>query len=356
MAVRLRRSLGADSLAVRHVRQDSRSQLNDSTMSTRTILLLAAPLGALVASFSFPRSDDPLPSWRDTPTKASIIDFVERVIDESSVEFVPVSERVAVFDNDGTLICEKPLYSQMAFMVDRARAYIEDEPELAGKEPYKSLVEGTLDPHADMKAFLDLAMDTHTGMLDSEFIAVAESWLTLGRHPRFGRAYDELVYQPMLELMDYLREHDFQVWICTGGGLDFVRCYSREAYGVPPENVIGTSGLKTYVEVDGKGVLMREGKLVEPLNDGPGKPVNINRHIGRVPILAVGNSDGDLEMMGMTADHVGPSLLLLVHHDDAEREYDYDEGTNRALGVADSRGWRVVSIAEDFADVFPSKD
>lgn len=316
----------------------------------------AAALAVAAAPGPLTSVHDPLPSWRPSPNRDAILSFVEQVVDEDGIHYVPPAQRIAVFDNDGTLWCEKPLYTQLAFMIDRAEAYVEDSPELADQEPYRSLLAGTLDPHADMEGFLKLAMETHTGMLDSEFTAVVESWLTLGRHARFQRPYTELVYQPMLELMAYLRDNGFEVWICTGGGQDFVRCFAREAYGVEPANVIGSSVQKRSEELDGEVVLVREPTIVKPINDRAGKVVQIERRIGRTPILAVGNSDGDLEMMRATDDGHGPALMLLVHHDDAEREYDYDKGTEQALVVAGERKWNVISIKDDFATVFPPDD
>ena len=300
-----------------------------------TAILLAAAL-AVAAAPTPPRiPHDPLPSWRSGPTRDALLAFVDQVVDEASVHYVPPDERIAVFDNDGTLWCEKPLYVQLAFMVDRAEAYIEAEPELASQEPYKSLVEGRLDPHRDLEGFLKLAMETHTGMTQTEFTAVVESWLALGSHPRFGRPYTELVYQPMLELLEHLRANGFEVWICTGGGQDFVRCFAQDVYGVIPERVIGSSVLKRFEEREGEVVLVREPEVVPP-------------------ILAFGNSDGDIEMLRATDDGHGPALMLLLHHDDAEREYDYDKGTEQALALAAQRGWSVVSIANDFAAVFPA--
>jgi phosphoserine phosphatase len=316
--------------------------------------LLLVPLAACasVSSSSLFGGADPLPSWNEGDLKSAIIDFVDGATDPKSVHFVPAEERIAVFDNDGTLICEKPLYSQLAFMIDRAREYVADDPSLREQEPYRSLVDGSLGKAKDLEPFIKLAMETHTGMLDEEFVAIAEQWLATARHPQFERPYTELVFAPMVELVAYLQASDFQAWICTGGGLDFVRCYAKEVYGIAPENVIGTAGQKAYREIDGRGEFIRLRELVQPINDGPAKPVLINRYIGRTPILAVGNSDGDLQMLEYVAQRHAATLTLLLHHDDEEREFAYDTGTERALSAAADGEIEVISISRDFATVF----
>ena len=319
-------------------------------LSLLSLLLLSSCLST--SSTSLSGNGDPLPSWADGGLKETIVDFVEGATDPESVHFVPPEERIAVFDNDGTLICEKPVYSQLAFMIDRAMGYVEDDPTLGDQEPYRSLMDGTFGRTNDIDAFIELAMKTHTGMLDEEFVAIAEAWLASARHPELGRPYTELAYAPMLELVSFLQEEDFQVWICTGGGLDFVRCYAKDVYGIGPENVIGSSTQKAYREIDGRGEFMRLAELVNPLNDGPAKPVNINRYIGRSPIIAVGNSDGDLEMLQYVAQRHARTLTLLLHHDDGEREFAYDAGIERALTVASEGEIEVISMSRDFGTVF----
>lgn len=299
---------------------------------------------------------DPLPSWTEGDLKASIIEFVTASADPSSVHFVPEPERIAVFDNDGTLLCEKPRYAQLAFMVDRAMEYVEDDPSLREQEPYRSLIAGELSVENGLDAIVQLAMETHTGMLDEEFVAVAERWLAAARHPDTAAPYTSMVYVPMLELIEFLQAADYTVWICTGGGLDFVRCFSYETYGIAPQNVIGTSTQKEYRMADGKASFLRKAEMVKPLNDGPAKPVNIDRYIGRAPVIAVGNSDGDLAMLEYVAERHARTLTLLLHHDDASREYDYDEGTERALEAADTGEIQVISIARDFLTVFDLAD
>lgn len=320
----------------------------------RFLPLLLALLAscASTSGLSLFGGEDPLASWADGEVKSTITSFVSEATDPESVHFVPAEERIAVFDNDGTLICEKPMYSQLAFMVDRAREYVAEDPTLREKEPYSSLMDGTFGSTKDIEAFIELAMETHTGMLDEEFVAVAEGWLASARHPDLQRPYTELVYAPMLELVAYLQDAGFQVWICTGGGVDFVRCYAKDVYGIGPENVIGSSGQKAFREIDGRGEFVRLRELVVPINDGPGKPVNINRHIGRTPILAVGNSDGDLEMLEYVAQRHARTLTLLLHHDDAEREFAYDDGIERALRAAGDGEIEVISMTRDFETIF----
>ena len=323
-----------------------------TTRRTATLLLvLLATTSCITNSRGF--GYDPLPSWNPGEAKSTLLEFVDMVSDPGNDDYIAPEARVAVFDNDGTLWCEKPNYFQADFMVARVRERIAAQPSLRDEEPYRSFLAGTLDPHENLEGFLQLATDTHTGMLDSEFTDIAEAWLDAARHPRFERPYPDLIYQPMLELLQLLRDNEFQVWICTGGGQDFVRCFADDVYGVPPEQVIGTTVQKRYEVRDGEVVYVREAAFVAPINDKAGKPVNIRRRIGRTPVLAVGNSDGDIEMMRSSDDGAGPHLQVLIHHDDATREYDYDAGTERALEVAADRGWTVVSIAADFARVFP---
>lgn len=321
------------------------------------VLLAAAPPFAATAV-----EDDPLPSWNEGPARAAILDFVGRVTDEGGPDFVPEPERIAAFDNDGTLWCEKPIYVQAAFAFDRARTMAERDPALKEKPAIRALLS---DDRAAMARFgeaeiVELVGVTHAGMSPEAFLDVAREWLAHAEHPRFERPYTRCVYRPQLELLAYLRDRGFRVFIVTGGGVDFVRAFADEAYEVPPERVIGSS-MKTRFEArDDRGELVKLPE-VNSVDDGPGKPVNINLQIGRRPILAFGNSDGDLPMLQYTAAGPGPRLMLLLHHDDAAREYAYDRDSSvgrldEALGAAGRRGWSVVSMKDDWETVFPPAD
>lgn len=301
-----------------------------------------------------PKSVDPLLSWNEGASKESILQFVEDITNETSPNYVPPEDRIATFDNDGTLWAEKPTYVQVLFLFQRIREMAKDHPEWKQTQPYKAVLEkdyatlGTLDEHDVLK----LALTTHAGMTQREFVKQARSFLDAAKHPRFDALYKQMVYQPMLELLDYLRANDFKVFICSGGGIDFIRAFSAEVYGVPPENVIGSS-VEYQFQATEEGSVIRRRPVLTSFNDKAAKPANIQLHIGRRPILAFGNSDGDIQMLQYTDDGEGPSLMLLLHHDDAEQEYDYDSGTERALEVAKVRGWTVVSIKKDFKTVFP---
>ena len=268
------------------------------------------------------------------------------------------SGRIATIDNDGTLWCEQPVYFQAMFVFDRVRQLADKKPELKEKQPYRAILEND---RASMASFTkyDLAAllaSTHSGMTSEEFERIARNWLDSARHPRFRRLFKECVYQPQLELLAYLKANGFKTFIVSGGGIDFIRGYAEETYGIPPERVIGSS-VKTRFELrDGKAELLKLPEL-NSLDDGAGKPINIDLHIGRRPILAFGNSDGDLEMLQYTADGPGPRLMLLLHHDDAEREYAYDRQSkvgrlDKAWDEATKRGWPVVSMKDDFRAVF----
>jgi phosphoserine phosphatase len=301
-------------------------------------------------------SPPPLPSWTDGPAKGRILDFVSRVTDDKGPDFVPARDRIAVFDNDGTLWVEHPIPFQLMFAIDRAKKMLGDDPRLAAKQPFKTLLGGEA-PAINEQEIATLLAETHSGMTPQAFRKLAQSWLSTARHPRFGRIPTASTYQPQLELLTFLRLNGFKIFIVTGGGVDFVRAFSDEAYGIPPEQVVGSSS-KTEFEVEGgKGELTKLPEL-ESLDDKAGKPMNINLHIGRRPILAFGNSDGDLQMLQYTAGGGGPSLSLLVRHDDADREYAYDRLTrvgklDRALEEAARLDWVVVSMAKDWKTIFP---
>ena len=307
---------------------------------------------------------DPLPSWNDGPAKTSIIDFVAKVTKDGqggSPDFVKPAERIAVFDNDGTLWCEQPTYAQLAFVFDRIKALAPEHPVWKDKEPYKSVLPDDLAgvKAAGVKGMLELTAATHAGITTEEFDRAVREWLKTARHPTFDRPYTELTYQPMLEVLTYLRANGFKTFIVSGGGVEFVRAFAEEVYGIPPEQVIGSSTEETFELRDGKPVLMKGAKLAF-LDDGPGKPIGINNHIGRRPVMAFGNSDGDLQMLQWTTARDGPRFALVVHHTDAEREAAYDRQSqvgklDKALDEAAARGWTVVDMRRDWKAVFPSE-
>ncbi len=302
---------------------------------------------------------DPLPSWNDGASKRAIVSFVEAVTREGSAEFVPVAERIAVFDNDGTLWSEQPIYFQLQFALDRVKAMAPEHPEWNGKPPFQAVLDGdtTALVASGKEGLFGLLLATHTGMTADEFQETAHEWLASARHPRFDRRYDELIYQPMLELLAYLRDNDFQTWIVSGGGIEFVRAFCLARYGIPPEQVVGSSVRARFELRDGTPVLVKLAE-VNFIDDGPGKPVGIHQHVGRRPIAAFGNSDGDLEMLQWTAAGEGKRLAVLVHHTDAEREWAYDRESHigrlgRALDEAASHDWTVVDMRQDWKVIYP---
>jgi len=302
---------------------------------------------------------DPLPSWNDGATKRALVDFVEQATQPGSARFVPPAERIATFDNDGTLWGEQPMYVQAFFIFDRIKALSPQHPEWKTQEPYAAVLRG------DLKAALaggehglvEMAMATHAGMTTDEFDRIVTQWITTAKHPRTGRLYTGMVYQPMLELLAYLRARGFKTYIVSGGGIEFMRPWTERVYGVPPEQVIGSS-IKTRYELrDGKPVLVRLPE-VEFVDDKAGKPVGIQSHIGRRPVIAVGNSDGDLQMLQWTAAGAGPRLCVLLHHTDAAREWAYDRKSavgrlDAGLDEAAARGWTVIDMKQDWKLVYP---
>jgi phosphoglycolate phosphatase-like HAD superfamily hydrolase len=274
-----------------------------------------------------------------------------------------VPERIATFDNDGTLWCEQPMYFQMAFAMDRAKALAPQNPKLAATQPFKALLDGDIKAvaAAGEKGLVQIVAATHSGMTVDEFHRIVLDWLDTARHPRFKRPYTSLVYQPMLELLTYLRANGFKTFIVSGGGIDFMRPWTDKVYGIPPEQVVGSSGVTRFqIGPDGRPVLMKLAQ-VEFVDDGPGKPVGINRFIGRRPIFAFGNSDGDQQMLEYTDQGDGPRLMLLVHHDDAEREVAYDRDSHvgkldTAWDEALQKGWIIVSMKNDWARIFPFEE
>jgi phosphoserine phosphatase len=317
---------------------------------------LTLTLGLLLAAI--PGRAEPLPSWRDGQAKRTILEFVARVTQEGGPDFVAPEARIATFDNDGTLWAEQPTYFQVAFVLDRVRVLAADHPEWKETPPFAAVLARDRAALAKLhkKEILELFAASHAGITSEEFLAQARAWLSTTPHPRFGKPYREVVYLPMLELLEYLRAHGFKTFIVSGGGIEFIRAFAEDAYGIPPEQVVGSSLRERFELRGGRGVLVKLPELGS-LNDKAEKPVNINLHLGRRPILAFGNSDGDLEMLQYTTTGEGPRLGLVLHHDDAEREWAYDRASSigrldKALDEAAVRGWTVVSIQKDFRRVF----
>ena len=304
---------------------------------------------------------DSLPSWIDGAAKETIVSFVEDATDENSPNFVEPADRVATFDNDGTLWAEKPIYFQLYFLLQQVKDQAAKHPEWREQQPFKAVLE---DDREAMKSFqvsdiLKLGLAGHSGMSQEEFETAARNFITTVRHPAKNVLFTELVYQPMLELLEYLRQNGFKVFIVSGGGIDFIRAFSEDVYGIPKENVIGTAIQTDFISEEGTSYLKRFPMIVPPIDDKGGKPVNLHRFIGRRPILAFGNSDGDIQMLQYTDDREGPALCLLLHHDDAEREWAYDQESmvghlDKGLDEAKNRGWTVVSMKNDFKQVFSS--
>ena len=322
-----------------------------------TCLLLI--MVALPARPCFAQEADPLPSWQDGPTKTSIVQFVKRVTDDNGPDYVPPNERIATFDNDGTLWSEKPFYFQLAFAMDRVKKLAKDHPEWKSTQPFQGVLENDLDAilATGKKGLVELVMATHTGMTTDEFETIAMDWLKSSRHPRWNRPYTECVYQPMLELLAFLRANEFKTYIVSAGGVEFMRPWTEQVYGIPREQVIGSSVATKFDMRNGAPVLMRLPEL-DFVDDGPAKPVAIHKFINRRPIAAFGNSDGDLEMLQWAATGKGKRFCLLVHHTDAEREWAYDRDSavgrlDKALVEAKRSGWTVVDMKHDWKSIYP---
>jgi hypothetical protein len=326
------------------------------------LMLVAAGLFLLPAGLAI--AQDPLPSWNDGPAKQAIVSFVQKVTDKSNPAYVPPAERIATFDQDGTLWVEHPLYTQAMFALDRVKALAPKHPDWKTTEPFKSVL---TDDKAAMARFTEqdwprILGATHAGMTTEAFLKITGEWLAQAKHPRFKRPYTELVYQPMLEVMQYLRDNGFKIYIVTGGGQEFVRVYSERVYGVPPEQVVGSSIATRYEYQDGKPVLMRLPKVFF-IDDKTGKPEDIYLFIGKRPVAAFGNSGGDREMLEYTGAGSGTRLMMLVLHDDATREYAYGPAEGLAdtkvgafsqalLDEAKKRGWVVISMKKDWKKIF----
>jgi phosphoserine phosphatase len=321
-----------------------------------------ACIGLAIAALPFcacaAKEPAPLSSWRDGGAKRAVTEFVSKVTKDGGPEFVPPSERIAVFDNDGTLWAEQPLYFQFLFAIDRVRAMAPEHPEWNEKEPFASLVRGDTKGalSGGEKAAVEILAATHAGMTTDEFEKAAKDWLASAKHPKTGHLYTEMVYQPMLELLDYLRANGFKTFIVSGGGIEFLRAFSERVYGIPPEQVVGSTGKQRFEIREGTPVLVKLPE-VDFVDDGEGKPVAIQKFIGRRPIAAFGNSDGDLAMLQWTAAGSGPRLCVYVHHTDAAREWAYDRESHigrlsRGLDEAAAHPWTVVSMKDDWARVF----
>lgn len=333
--------------------------MNSSRRSVCSLLLAIA--GSLICIAQPAAAQDPLPSWNDTGPKKAVIAFVSRVTKPGTPDFVPVNLRIATFDNDGTLWPEQPVYFQFEFAIDRIKLLSAGHPEWKTQEPFASLLEGDV-PRALARGeqdVMDAITATHAGMTTEAFERIAHEWISTKRDARFKRTYVSLVYQPMLELLGYLRANGFKTFIVTGGGVEFVRAFAEDAYGIPPDQVVGSSGRLKY-QMRGDVPELLKLPAVDFVNDKDGKVVGIQKFIGRRPIAAFGNSDGDLQMLEWTAAGTGPRLALLIHHTDAAREWAYDRdsriGTlDKALDAAQAKKWTVVSMKDDWNTIFPKQ-
>lgn len=326
-------------------------------------LLLRQRFGlALLLTLALPllvQANEPLPSWNDGPAKKSIIEFVQAVTDQSSKDFVKPAERIAVFDNDGTLWSEQPAYFELLFAFDEVKRTAAQHPEWKTTQPFKAVLENDHQALAasGMEGLLKIVGATHGGMTTEAFDDYAKTWFSQARHPKTGKPYTEMIFQPMLEMLDYLRSQNFKTYIVSGGDTGFMRAFAEKVYGIPPEQVIGTTFVTSYQFKDGTASIVRTPKVAHN-DDGPGKPVSIDAVIGRRPILAFGNSDGDLQMLQWTAAGPGRRFMGLVHHTDAKREWAYDRQSNigrldKALDEAKSRGWTVVDMASEWRRIYP---
>jgi phosphoserine phosphatase len=322
---------------------------------------------ALLAAITAAAQTDPLPSWNHGQTKSAILEFVQTTTDKSSPKFVPPAERIATFDNDGTLWPSHPMYTQLAFALDRIKALAPQHPEWKTQQPFKAVLDNDLKAlaAAGEKGMVELVMASHAGMSTAEFEAIVTDWLDKARHPRFKRRYTELAYQPMLELLAFLRASGFKTYIVSGGGVEFMRPMTEKVYGIPPEQVVGSTIQTKYEVKDGKPVLMRLPKI-DFIDDKAGKPVGINKFIGQRPIAAFGNSAGDREMLEWTGAGSGARLMMLVFHDDAEREYAYGPANGlpdtkfgtfpqSLMDEAKRKGWVVISMKDDWRTIFSNK-
>jgi phosphoserine phosphatase len=318
------------------------------------IVLVVLTLGGYAAA-----NADPLSSWNDGTSRRAVVDFVDDVTKLGGPDFVPPSERIAVFDNDGTLWTEQPAYFQLMFALDRVKALAPAHPEWRHNQPFKGVLENDLEAALaeGERALVEIVMATHAGMTTKEFSALASEWISTAIHPTSGRRYTEMVFQPMLELLDYLRANQFRIFIVSGGGIEFLRVFAEEVYDVPPEQVVGSIPETEFEMRDGKPVITRL-PGIHFINDKAGKPIAINQHIGRRPIAAFGNSDGDLQMLQWTTAGEGARLGVIIHHTDANREWAYDRDSHigrldKALDESKQRGWLVVDMEKDWNRIYP---
>jgi hypothetical protein len=304
------------------------------------------------------QKSDPLPSWNEGKTKQSIIDFVNEVTDKSSPNFVNPGDRIATFDNDGTLWSEQPYYFQLQFAIDRVKALAPEHPEWKNNPLFKAVLDNDIKKVLlfGEHGLLEIVMATHAGMTTEEFSRIVKEWINTARHPKTNKLYKEMVYHPMLELLDYLRANGFKTYIVSGGGIDFMRPWTEEVYGVPSEQVIGSSGIVKFEMRDGNPVLVKLPEI-NFIDDKEGKPVGIHQFIGKRPIAAFGNSDGDLQMLQWTAAGEGKKLMVYIHHTDAEREWAYDRQSSigrldKGLDEANEKGWVVVDMKNDWKKIY----
>lgn len=323
----------------------------------KQITLFAIILSCLLAGCS--STQDPLSSWNEGVVKQSIIEFVDKTTTKGGDDFIEEADRIAVFDNDGTLWAEQPMYFQLAFVMDRLYQLEPKHPEWKTTQPFKAALGKdmeTLHRYGE-EGLIELLMETHSGMTAEQFESIVNAWLAIARHPTYNRLYTECVYQPMLELLEYLRENGFQTWIVSGGGIEFMRPWTQRIYGIPPEQVVGSSLKRHYELRDGKPVILRQPEI-SFINDKQEKPIGIQQHIGKRPIAAFGNSDGDFQMLEWTTSGPGARLGLIVHHTDAEREWAYDRDSSigrldRGLDEAEQRGWLIADMEKDFKVIYP---
>jgi hypothetical protein len=302
---------------------------------------------------------DPLPSWNEGNTKQAIIDYVMDVTNEESENFIPVSDRIATFDNDGNLWSEQPMYFQLLFAMDRIKVLAPEHPEWKTQQPFKAVLDNDMKELSKygVPGILELVMGSHAGMTTEEFEAIVKDWLATARHPRFDRPFTDLVYQPMLELLQYLRDHDFKTFIVSGGGIEFMRPWVEEIYGIPPDQVVGSS-IKTEFDYNNGNPVIKRLPEMDFIDDKEGKPIGIHKFIGKKPVFASGNSDGDLQMMQWTASNEHKSFLLYLHHTDGDREWAYDRESHigrldKGLDEAKEKGWTVIDMKEDWKIIYP---
>jgi hypothetical protein len=330
------------------------------TTRRQTIAFSAAAAIATLLPAAAQADADPLPSWNAGPRRDAIVEFIGRTTKQGGADFVQPEDRIAVFDNDGTLWCEQPAYVQAVFVDDRLHALAPQHPDWTTKQPFAAALKGDIMTVAagGEHTVAELVMATHAGMTTDAFTKIATDWIATAKHPRFKRLYTQLAYQPMLELLAYVRANGYRTYIVSGGGVEFMRPWTDRVYGIPPEQVVGSTIKTSFRFQDGKPVLMRD-PAIDSIDDGPGKPININKFIGRRPVFAAGNSDGDLQMLQWTTGAPGPRFGMIVHHTDAVREYAYDRTSrvgrlDKALDAAPAAGWAVVDMRTDWRTVFPA--